>query len=131
MHSTKIALLLAAAIIVIGLAGCGGGDVSQFTGVNTTTASPADNPATAGTVDTQGSVTTASVYLGDMDASGTPSSGDAIKIMRIIVGLDTYTSIADVNQNGYADTGDAIKVLRCVLGLDYWPIITGPPPPPF
>ena len=61
-------------------------------------------------------------YLGDMDDDGQPSVGDAIKILRIVVGLDDDVLCADANQNGNTDVGDAIKVLRCVVGLDTWPI---------
>ena len=61
-------------------------------------------------------------YLGDMDGDGQPSVGDAIKILRIVVGLDDDDPCADANENGGTDVGDAIKVLRCVVGLDQWPI---------
>ena len=61
-------------------------------------------------------------YLGDLDGDGRPTVGDAIKILRIVVGLDPYKPHADANQNGGTDVGDAIKVLRCVVGLDEWPI---------
>jgi len=60
-------------------------------------------------------------YLGDMDSDGDATVGDAIKILRMVVGLDSYSQRADVNQSGDADVGDAIKVLRCVVGLDSWP----------
>jgi len=30
--------------------------------------------------------------------------------------------VADCNRNGSVDIGDAIAVLRCVVGLDVWPI---------
>ncbi len=61
-------------------------------------------------------------YLGDMDNDSHPSVGDAIKILRIVVGLDDDDPCADANENGGTDVGDAIKVLRCVVGLDTWPI---------
>ena len=64
-------------------------------------------------------------YLGDMDGDGNPSVGDAIKILRIVVGLDPADPCADANQNGGTDVGDAIMVLRCVVGLDPWPIVGG------
>ena len=60
--------------------------------------------------------------LGDLDGDGNPTVGDAIKILRIVVGLDPDDPCADANQNGGTDVGDAIKVLRCVVGLDAWPI---------
>ena len=61
-------------------------------------------------------------YLGDMDGDGNPTVGDAIKILRIVVGLDDNDPNADANQNGGTDVGDAIMVLRCEVGLDPWPI---------
>ncbi len=64
----------------------------------------------------------ASGYCGDMDGDGLASSGDAIKILRISLGLSPFTDASDVNRNGVADAGDAIKVLRCVAGMDEWPI---------
>jgi formylglycine-generating enzyme required for sulfatase activity len=60
--------------------------------------------------------------LGDLDGDGQPSVGDAIKILRIIVGLDLDTECADANENGSTDVGDAIIVLRCIVGLDDWPL---------
>ena len=59
---------------------------------------------------------------GDMDTDLQASVGDAIKILRIVVALDTNRVIADANRSGSTDVGDAIKVLRCVVGLDDWPI---------
>ncbi len=61
-------------------------------------------------------------YLGDMDNDGQPSVGDAINILRIVVGLDCDAPCADANQSGSSDVGDAILVLRCVVGLDTWPL---------
>ena len=60
--------------------------------------------------------------LGDMDDDGAATVGDAIRILRIVVGLDPDDPCADANENGSTDVGDAIKVLRCVVGLDTWPI---------
>jgi len=54
--------------------------------------------------------------------------GDAIKILRMVVGLDPYDPQADANQNGSADVGDAILVLRCVVDLEDWPIGVMPSP---
>ncbi len=59
---------------------------------------------------------------GDMDTDRQASVGDAIKILRIVVGLDADKVIADANRSGSTDVGDAIKVLRCTVGLDAWPI---------
>ena len=60
--------------------------------------------------------------IGDMDNDGEPTVGDAIRILRVVVGLDPDDNRADANCNGSSDVGDAIKVLRCVVGLDDWPI---------
>jgi len=60
--------------------------------------------------------------LGDLDGDGVPTVGDAIRILRIVVGLDADDERADANRNGSTDVGDAIMVLRCVVGLDDWPI---------
>ena len=58
-----------------------------------------------------------------MDTDLQASVGDAIKILRIVVALDTTDrAIADANRSGATDVGDAIKVLRCVVRLDDWPI---------
>jgi len=62
--------------------------------------------------------------LGDLDCDGEPTVGDAIKILRIAVGLDPDDERADVNCSGAVDVGDAIRVLRCAVGLDQWPIGT-------
>jgi formylglycine-generating enzyme required for sulfatase activity len=59
---------------------------------------------------------------GDIDGDGNPSVGDAIAILRIVVGLAPDNAVADCNRNGSVDIGDAIAVLRCVVGLDVWPI---------
>ncbi len=75
-------------------------------------------------------------YLGDLDDDGSPSVGDAVRILRIVVGLSSADECADANQNGNTDVGDAILVLRCVVGLQTWPLgqcggdDPYPPPPP-
>ncbi len=61
--------------------------------------------------------------LGDLDGDGQATVGDAIKILRIAVGLDPGDPRADVNGSGTVDVGDAIRVLRCAVGLDPWPIL--------
>ncbi len=66
--------------------------------------------------------TAATALRGDLDGDGEPSVGDAIMILRIVVGLDDDDACADANLNGSTDVGDAIKVLRCVVGLDDWPL---------
>ena len=60
--------------------------------------------------------------LGDLDGDGEPTVGDAIRILRIVVGLDADDECADGNRNGSTDVGDAIMLLRCVVGLDEWPL---------
>jgi hypothetical protein len=56
-----------------------------------------------------------------MDGDGRPSVDDAIRIMRMIVGLDQRYIYADANNDGVIDVRDAIKVLRAVVGLEPWP----------
>ena len=92
---TGLALLLACVIMV----GCGSGPCPVV-----------------------GTAQVASGLLGDMDGDGNATVGDAIRILRIVVGLDPDDECADANENGSTDVGDAIKVLRCVVGLDAWPI---------
>ncbi len=60
--------------------------------------------------------------LGDMDGDGHPGVGDAIAILRIVVGLAEYSVFADVDQSGDVGVNDAILVLRCVVGLAPWPV---------
>jgi len=50
---------------------------------------------------------------------GDPTS-DALPILTRA--LDDDDACADANKNGATDVGDAIKVLRCVVGLDDWPL---------
>ena len=92
---TGLALLLACVIMV----GCGSGPCPVV-----------------------GTAQVASGLLGDMDGDGNATVGDAIRILRIVVGLDPDDECADANENGSTDVGDAIKVLRCVVGLDDWPL---------
>jgi len=100
------------------LGGCGGGNheavtalTSSPSAVRTTTQYAAEVvPANGGCLP------------GDMDGDGKASVGDAIKILRIVVGLDDNVPCADANESGSTDVGDAILVLRCVVGLDPWPI---------
>ncbi len=101
-----IALLIAS---LLGCSGSGSTRATPHTGASAEISAQAVSPAQSG-------------LLGDMDGDGEASVGDAIKILRIIVGLDPDDERADANQNGSTDVGDAIKVLRCVVGLDDWPI---------
>ncbi len=60
--------------------------------------------------------------LGDLDGNGQPGVGDAIGILRMVVGLQAADPIADVDGSGAVGVGDAIALLRCVVGLDGWPV---------
>lgn len=60
--------------------------------------------------------------LGDMDGNGSPSVDDAIRIMRMIVGLDPQYIYADTDSDGFVTVADAIKLLRAIVGLEAWPI---------
>ncbi len=116
MHSIVVGVLVV--VLVVAMSGCGGGSsrspaLSSQTGAAVRPSSVA--PAAVRPANAQR-------YLGDMDLDGKASVGDAIKILRIVVGLDDADPCADANESGTADVGDAIKVLRCVVGLEAWPI---------
>lgn len=65
-------------VFVVNLVGCGGGaGPARHTHESPSLVHP------AGTV-----FPSASAYSGDMDVDGQPTVGDAIKILRIVVGLD-------------------------------------------
>lgn len=101
--------IFTALVLTVLLIGCGGG---TETGASLSAHSSAVLPVQA-------------PLLGDMDNDGNPSVGDAIRILRIVVGLDPDDPCADANQNGATDVGDAVKMLRCVVGFDEWPIVRG------
>ena len=104
--------LLSVSAIALLAAGCGGGSRPAPVAVQQAQCRPAVSavePADA-------------ALLGDLDGDGQPTVGDAIKILRIVVGLDAGNPCADANQNCSSDVGDAIKILRCVVGLDTWPL---------
>ncbi len=61
-------------------------------------------------------------YAGDIDRDGQPGVGDAIGILRIVVGLDAVDRIADADADGAIGVSDAILVLRCLVGLADWPL---------
>ncbi len=104
-----------ALVLIVVLAGCGSsGGPAPSAHSPAPPATPSSGPLTH--------LTQNGSYLGDMDGDGQPSVGDAIKILRIVVGLDSGNGRADANQSGSPDVGDAIKVLRCVVGLESWPI---------
>lgn len=111
-HMILIAALLLGVLI---FEGCGGGD-SSVTEPQMVAPAPRAGAIRVLPAQEQGDL------WGDMDRNGQSSVGDAIKILRIVVGLDSENPLADANNNGGADVGDAIKVLRCVVGLDDWPI---------
>ena len=112
---------LFAILVLILVAGCGGGGGGDN---DVIAVAPADAASKAAIACATLSVATseAGPLLGDMDGDGQPTVGDAIRILRIVVGLDGDSPYADANQNGSTDVGDAIMVLRCVVGLDDWPI---------
>lgn len=59
--------------------------------------------------------------LGDMDGNGSPSVDDAVRIMRMLVGLDQQYIYADVDSDGVITVADVILLLRAVVGLEAWP----------
>ncbi len=110
----KSVILIIAVGILIG--GCGGSNAptAALQPHATNTVKPAA---------TQPTYVIATPLLGDLDEDHSPGVGDAIKILRIVVGLDDDTPVADANQNCSTDVGDAIKLLRIVVGLDTdWPL---------
>lgn len=62
------------------------------------------------------------VYAGDVNGDGLPGVGDAIGILRVVVGLNPASRVADADGDGVTGVNDAIRVLRCVVGLDDWPL---------
>ena len=68
-------------------------------------------------------ITINSVYKlrGDLTLDDKITTGDAVKLLRIIVQLDEMTEIqanlADMNRDGKINTGDAIAILKKVVGL--------------
>ncbi|MDE5753602.1 MAG: dockerin type I repeat-containing protein [Oscillospiraceae bacterium] len=58
---------------------------------------------------------------GDVDGNGIVDIIDVIRMNRVTVGLDQFTSeqtkSADVNQNGKVDLNDSMQVLRYIVGL--------------
>lgn len=68
-------------------------------------------------------ITINSVYKlrGDLTLDDKITTGDAVKLLRVIVQLDEMTEIqanlADMNRDGKINTGDAIAILKKVVGL--------------
>lgn len=62
--------------------------------------------------------------LGDADSSGTVDVNDAVKILKCIVGNDTFTDLqrlaADADKNGDVDVNDAVKILKVIVGNDHF-----------
>ena len=132
-----------AAIIATVVSGCGGSE-----GTATALVAQGSSPSHAGS---QAAVSPASSsdvvkpmsgsYLGDMDGDGDATVGDAIIILRFVVGLDLPTSYeswlanVDGSYDPAIDIGDAIMVLQAVVNPQLWPLPWpgggGPPPPPF
>ncbi len=128
-----IALICMTAI----LAGCGGTEPASNQAVSQAEANPVSAAPVSSAQLSPAAVSPAQVsYLGDLDGDGSPTVGDAIRILRIVVGLDFDDACADANKNDSTDVGDAILVLRCVVGLQAWPLgqcggdDSYPPPPP-
>jgi formylglycine-generating enzyme required for sulfatase activity len=115
MHSLRdyrgLTLLLAILLAgnLLGCSGSGGSKATPQAVSSSANSAQAVSPSQGG-------------LLGDLDGDGEPTVGDAIRILRIVVGLDADDECADANQNDSTDVGDAIMVLRCVVGLDDWPI---------
>jgi len=105
-------------VVVAVMSGCGGGSNQTVGLAPDTTAEVRSASSPTATV----LPVNAQRYLGDMDLDGHASVGDAIKILRIVVGLADNDPCADANQSGGTDVGDAILVLRCVVGLQNWPL---------
>lgn len=62
--------------------------------------------------------------LGDADSSGTVDVNDAVKILKCIVGNDTFTELqrlaADADKSGDVDVNDAVKILKVIVGNDHF-----------
>ena len=76
---------------------------------------PLGDPIT-GVTWTNGSVVV-SPLRGDANGDGVVNMGDAVKVMRIILGLDPVTPGADANGDGLVNMGDVTKIQRIILGL--------------
>lgn len=111
-------LLTSGCVLAVLVAGCAG---DSGLAVRSTETSGAPIPIDAGT-DAGGVATAQGELLGDLDNDNNPSVGDAIGILRIVVGLSPDNHLADVDQNGATGVDDAIAVLRCVVQLAQWPI---------
>lgn len=76
----------------------------------------------------EASMNLTAVLYGKVRGSGPVDVGDAITVLRYVIGMEDQLeplarSAADVNGNGRIDTGDAVLILRFVLGLiDRFPV---------
>ncbi len=114
-------VVAAAALVLLFLMlvpGCGGegDDVSGAAG--------RQNAAAHGAVGTQA----IGNLVGDLMGTGNPEVGSAIRILRVVVGLDPQPDADELwqwncNNSGGVEVGDAISLLRCVVGFDPWPIV--------
>ena len=135
-ESRVLGLAVLAVVLCPALSGCGsdGGETSTVVSARNdgqvSTSGPTiwpaeDGGSQAGAVRSELAVG----FVGDLVGTGEAEVGSAIKILRVLVGLDVPTPTDfwrwDCNQSGNRDIGDAISILRCVVGLDPWPI---PPP---
>ena len=99
LNFKKIILVMLVAVLTVGFSG-----VSE--GVNTIKNNETENH-----------------YFGDVDGDGQVIVGDAIRVLRHIVGLGKFEDRsdnwqrADVNLDGYINVGDAIMILRHVVVL--------------
>jgi hypothetical protein len=68
---------------------------------------------------TASQVLTLSIYLkGDTNGDSQIDMGDAVRVERMISGLDTSTPGADANTDGFVTKEDVAKIERIILGLD-------------
>ena len=105
--------LLGSAVVLVALGGCAGREVRPGIQQSVQQTRSVASPTVTQPTQVQ--------LLGDLDKDGNATVGDAIKVLRIVVGLDADESCTDANQNGGTDVGDAIRVVRCVVDLDDWP----------
>ena len=81
-----------------------------------------DTPDTTDTSDTSETKDTPDhPLLGDADFDGIVNSGDALKVLRMSAGLDSYTDefikFVDVDYDGRITSADALEILRFSAGL--------------
>jgi len=113
MSRLRLVCGVLAAVVATILCGCGGDSEALVSSASTAPPVVADIVSPA--QDEQ--------LLGDMDDDGTAGVGDAIAVLRIVVGFDADEPYADADQDGMAGVSDAIKILRIVVGLDStWPL---------